>query len=290
MRKLGVAGVLVVLVAAVGCAEDTETEGLSVYTSVYPLEWLAEEIGGDQVTVTNLTEPGTDPHDLELSPRQVGQMGDADLVLYISGMQPAVDDAVAEQAPETSLDIADVVDLRTVPDDEGGGLDPHMWLDPALFADAAQALGDRLTEIDPSGDFAADEVRGELTDIDTAYESQLADCDQRAFVVSHAAFGYLADRYDLEQIGISGIESEAEPSPARIREIASIVEERGIDTVYTQVLASQQTAEVLADETGVQTAVLDPLEGIVSDSPGDDYPSVMRANLEVLTTHQQCAQ
>lgn len=292
MRTLWAACAVMALLTAVGCGggDDAETEGLSVFTSVYPLEWLATEVGAEEVTVTNLTEPGTDPHDLELSPRQIGEMGEADLVVYISGMQPAVDEAVAEHAPDTSLDLADVVQLRTVPDDEGGGLDPHMWLDPELFSEAAQAINDRLLEIDPDGALSAEAVRSELADIDVEYEDQLAECEQRAFVVSHAAFGYLADRYDLEQIAISGIAAESEPSPARIREVASVVEDRGIETVYTETLGNGQTAEVLAEETGVDTATLDPLEGLTDASPGDDYPTVMRANLTELTSHQQCSQ
>ncbi|QVQ51704.1 zinc ABC transporter substrate-binding protein [Spiractinospora alimapuensis] len=289
MRTLGAAGAVVALLAVVGCGDDTEADGISVYTSVYPLEWLTAELAGDQATVTNLTEPGTDPHDLELSPRQVGEMGEADLVVYISGMQPAVDEAVAEQAPEHSLDIADVVELRTVPDDEGGGLDPHMWLDPERFITAGEALSDRLSEIDPDGEYGAEAVTNELSDLDAEYQAGLADCAQRAFVVSHAAFGYLADRYDLEQIAISGIESDSEPSPARIREIASIVDDRDIDTIYTETLASARTADIIAEETGVETSVLDPLEGITEASPGDDYPSVMSANLSELTAHQRCS-
>lgn len=289
MRTLWAAGAVVALLAAVGCGDDAESDGLSVYTSVYPLEWLTTEVAEDEATVTTLTEPGTDPHDLELSPRQVGEMGEADLVVYISGMQPAVDEAVAEQAPEHSLDIADVVELRTVPDDEGGGLDPHMWLDPERFAAAGEAVSERLADIDPDGEFGAEALTEELSDIDAEYEVGLADCEQRAFVVSHAAFGYVADRYDLEQIAISGIESESEPSPARIREITAIVDDRDIDTIYTETMASEETANIIAEETGAQTSALDPLEGITEASPGDDYPSIMRANLSELTAHQQCS-
>lgn len=295
MRTLRAAASVFLLLGAAACdvgdGGGDSSDGVAVYTSVYPLEWLANQVGGEHVSVTNLTDPGTDPHDLELSPRQIGEIADADLVVYIAGMQPAVDEAVAQHADGQGLDVADVVDLREVADEEGGGLDPHMWLDPELFSVVAERLSERLAEVDPdhAEDYRGQTAAKELADIDSEYQSGLADCARREFVVSHAAFGYLADRYDLDQISISGIEPDTEPSPARLREVAELVEELEITTVFTEVLASEQVADVLAEETGVDTAVLDPLEGITERSPGDDYPSVMRANLDALSSAQECA-
>ncbi|WP_133742499.1 metal ABC transporter substrate-binding protein [Actinorugispora endophytica] len=283
-----------VLAAATACSGGAGTgDGVRLVTSVYPLEWLATQIGGEDVLVTNLTEPGVDPHDLELSPRQVGSVSDADVVFYIGGMQPAVDDAVGQQAAGSALDVAGLVELRQVPDDAGGGTDPHMWLDPERMATAAQGLADRLAEADP-GNAAAyqantEAVVAELTGIDDAYATGLAECGQRDLVVSHAAFGYLADNYDLEQIGVTGIESNSEPSPARLAEVARLVEERGVETIFTATLVDPAIAETIASEAGVETAVLDPLEGITDASPGTDYPSVMRANLDALTTALDCS-
>lgn len=284
------------LVGSTGCASGDGTgsdSDVRVITSVYPLEWLTREVGGDPVVVEQLTEPGTDPHDLELTPRQIGEIGDADLVFSIEGMQPAVDDAVAQHAADTGLDAADLVELREVPAEEGGGTDPHVWLDLERMRILAEGLAERLAEVDP--EHAADyrdnaaEVGADLDELDTDYSAGLTDCADRTLVVSHAAFGYLADRYDLEQIGISGLEPESEPSPARIRQVAELVEESGATTVFTEVLASPRVVEILAEETGADTAVLDPLEGITDQSPGDDYPSVMRANLDALRDGLDCA-
>ena len=334
-------------VALTGCgnaggdAGDGGGEGgaeVTVVTGVYPLQWLAEQVGGDRVAVSNLTEPGTEPHDLELTGRQTGEVADADVVFYVNGLQPAVDDAVAEVAAEgTPLDAADLVDLR--PNDPGGDehsdehgedgheedahadeghedehgdehaeedaghsegdghghgeLDPHMWLDTDRMADTADGLADRLAEADPDGADAyranAEEVRGELEEIGSEYDDGLAQCDSRELVVNHSAFGYLADAHDLEQIGISGLDPETEPSPARIAEVADLVKEHEVTTVFTETLVSPAVAETIADEAGAETAVLDPIEGITDDSPGDDYPSVMRANLETLRSGLGCS-
>ncbi|SKA18372.1 zinc transport system substrate-binding protein [Marinactinospora thermotolerans DSM 45154] len=295
MTKVAAAGAAgLVAVAAAGCGGATEeADGVSVVTGVYPLEWLASQVGGEAVTVTNLTEPGAEPHDLELSPRQIGVISDADVALYIQGMQPAVDDAVAQQAADSALDVAQVVELREVPSADGGGTDPHMWLDPQRMAEVAGSLGERLAEIDPDGAAAyranAQRVADELGTLEAEYTERLDDCETRNFVVSHAAFGYLADKYDLNQIGITGIEPDSEPSPARMAEVAETVREQGVTTIFTETLVSPAVAETVAEETGARTAVLDPLEGITDASPGDDYPSVMRANLDTLAEALSCS-
>lgn len=277
-----------------GCGSGGGADGrTTLVTGVYPLEWLATEIGGSAVQVDNLTEPGAEPHDLELTPRQVGRVSDADLALYIKGMQPAVDEAVGQQAADRAFDVADVVELRKVDAENGGGTDPHMWLDPGRMATTAEALGERLGEADPDHADAyrtnAAKVAKELADIDSAYADGLADCRRQDFVVSHAAFGYLADTYDLNQIGITGIEPDTEPSPARMGRVAQIVKDKGVSTVFTETLVSPAVAETIAEESGAKTAVLDPLEGITDRSPGTDYPSIMRANLTALEDALDCS-
>ncbi|GAB3454263.1 zinc ABC transporter substrate-binding protein [Streptomonospora sediminis] len=348
MAALSAAGILTVAGCGSGGQEGSPDGGerLSVVTGVYPLEWLAGRIGGDHVEVTNLTEPGAEPHDLELTPRQIGTVGEADVTFYISGLQPAVDDAVDSQGGESALDVADLVDLRTLEanaeaaehghgaeesghehgegeggsghehggaeeggegesghehgEGEGGGhghdhgdLDPHMWLDTERFAEAANGLADRLSKADPdhASDYAAnaESVTGLLGDIGTEYDEGLAECDSRDIVVSHSAFGYLAARFDLNQISPAGLDSHSEPSPKRIAEVAETVREHDITTVFSEPLADGQVAETIADESGAETAVLDPIEGITDKSPGDDYPSIMRGNLETLTGALGCS-
>src|SRR5699024_3854926 len=269
---------------------------LTVVTGVYPLEWLAKEIGGDQVAVIQLAEPGAEPHDLELTGRQVGQIGEADIAFHVQGLQPAVDQAIAQEAPDNALDVGQVVRLRPAADhdheDDHRNHDPHFWLDLDLMAETAEALAERMSEVDPEG---AERYRDNLTDLtdelsalDQEYEQGLASCENREVVFGHTAFTYLTKAYDLEQIGISGVDPESEPSPSQIATITDIVDEHGITTVFTEPLMPEETAETIAAETGAKVRVLDPLEAITDQSPGDDYPSIMRGNLATLTEALEC--
>ncbi|MEU3019173.1 metal ABC transporter substrate-binding protein [Nocardiopsis sp. NPDC007018] len=319
------------LMIATGCAaggEDNSGEGvapadaaLTVVTGVYPLEWLAREIGGEDVAVVQLTEPGTEPHDLELTGRQIAQVSEADIAFYVGGLQPAVDEAVGQEAADAALDVADVVELH--PAGEGGGhaeddrhdhsgdghdhgdeehgeddghdhgdLDPHFWLDVDLMQEAASALAERMGEVDPDGadryQEGAERVIGELSGIGEEYEAGLGSCEHREVVVGHTAFSYLTERYDLEQIGVSGVDPDTEPSPAQIAAITDIVRDRDISTIFTEPLMPAATADTIAAETGARVEVLDPLEGVTERSPGDDYPSIMRGNLDALSEALTC--
>jgi zinc transport system substrate-binding protein len=261
---------------------------LIVVTAFYPLQFLATRIGGGTVAVHDLTKPGAEPHDVELNPRQVGQISDAGVVAYLRGFQPAVDEAVAQEARDSAFDAASAVPLLDLP---GGAKDPHFWLDPVRFAAAAGALGRRLAAADPAhaADYAARTaaLRGELSGLAAEYAARLRTCARREIVTSHAAFGYLADRYRLRQVGITGLSPEAEPSPHRLAEVARTARGTGATTIFFETLVSPKVAQTVAREIGARTAVLDPLEGLTD--PGADYFSVMRANLRTLTTALGCA-
>jgi len=270
--------------AAEGVTGGSAGGSVSVLAAFYPYEFVAARVGGDHVAVRSLTDPGVEPHDVELTPRQVREVADADLVVYEAGFQPAIDDAIRQLQPATTLDATTVVPL------EDGG-DPHLWLDPSKLAKVATAVGGVLAEADPAH---ADDYRAHaatLADELTALDRELADglsrCERREFVTSHAAFGYLARRYGLEQVPISGLAPEAEPTPARIREVATLVEARGVTTIFYETLVSPKVAETLAADLGVRTAVLDPVEGLAAGSSGD-YLSVMRDNLAALRTANGC--
>lgn len=258
-------------------------DGPQVVTSFYPLQFITERIGGDAVTVRNLTKPGAEPHDLELTPHDVAELADADLVVYLSGFQPAVDTAVAEQA-NTSYDVAGAADLDAK--------DPHFWLDPIRLADVARTLADRLAKLSPehADDFRRNALilRNDLVALDTDFSAGLADCASTDLVTSHAAFGYLAQRYGLTQRGITGLHPEDEPSPGALAEIADFVRAHHVGTIYSETLVSPAVAKTLARETGARTAVLDPIEGLDDASAGADYLEVMRANLATLREGQVC--
>lgn len=277
---------------------------LAVVTAFYPLQFLSERIGGPDVHVTDLTKPGAEPHDVELNPRQVAGIADAGVVAYLRGFQPAVDDAVAQEAKGRAFDAAQVVPLLPLADGADGkpqpgaghpetshGMDPHVWLDPVRFATIADRLGARFAQADPAhaaGYTArAAQVRGELEALDREMAAGLRQCTRHEIVTSHSAFNYLAVRYGLTQVGITGISPESEPSPRRMGRIAAQAKATGTTTIFFETLVSPKVAETVAREVGARTAVLDPLEGLTE--PGADYFSVMRDNLAALHTALGCS-
>lgn len=279
---VAVAGFLAALGACSAGADDASDGRVEVLASFYPLQYVAERVGGNDVVVSSLTPPAAEPHDLELSPGQVRSIGEVDLVVYLSEFQNATDEAVAARAPEHVVDAIAATDRASA--------DPHFWLDPTRLAAVAQDVADELALVDPDNALAyqerADALAADLTTLDGEYAATLARCEGATLVTSHEAFGYLADRYGLLQEGISGIDPDAEPSPARLREVRSIVEAADVSTLFFEVLVSPKVTQTLADDLGVTTAVLDPLEGHVDEQV--DYLEVMRANLVALDAGLTC--
>lgn len=310
-----------------GTAPGADPDALQVVASFYPLEYLAERIAGEHAQVTTLTAPGVDPHEVELTPRQVGSLGSADLVVYAAGMQPAVDDAVSSQAAEHALDVmpsasllpsdgddhdhghghehdeddeaghddeaAEATEEHSVDDGhDHGAFDPHFWLDPKRYADVAATLANHLAEVDPehAEDYRANVrvLTDELRDLDDELAAGLQTCASREVVTTHDAFGYLGARYDLHVVGITGIAPDAEPSPARLAEVTALVEELGVGTVYAEPLLPTAIAETVAAETGAQVLTLDPADGLTADED-TDYPSIMRDNLDALREGLGCS-
>ncbi|NUP62864.1 MAG: zinc ABC transporter substrate-binding protein [Nonomuraea sp.] len=288
------AALLATSACGAGSAETAASGGRpEVVAAFYPLQWLTEQVGGSDIDVTVLTAPGVEPHDLELGLQQMTKLQDAALTVYIKGVQPAVDDAV--QA-ETAFDAATAV--TTIPagehaeEEEGHeehavSYDPHIWLDPSRLATVATRLGERLAAADPEHAQAykdrAARTAGTLGGLDQEFAKGLGSCASKSLVTAHEAFGYLADRYHLKQVGIT-LDPEAEPSPRRLSEVAKLAKAEGVTTIFTESLVSPKVAEVLAGEVGAKTAVLDPLES----KPSGDYLSAMRDNLKTLQTALRC--
>jgi zinc transport system substrate-binding protein len=278
------------LLSACSVGDDGKPE---VVASFYPLQYVAQRIVGDHAKVTNLTAPGVEPHDVELSPRQVARISGAQVVFYEKGLQPAVDDAVKNNGPKHRVDAADTVHLRHGDSSEDGDLDPHFWLDPTLLAKVAQSFTDEMSKADPTyaADFAAgnDRLQSDLQALDSEYRAGLKTCTTRTLVVSHDAFEYLGARYDLKVHPITGLSPDAEPSAKHLDELADLIREDHINTVFSERLASPRLADTLAGDLGIQTAVLDPIEGLTSKNPDDDYLSLMRANLEAIRKAGGCS-
>ena len=264
-----------------GCGGSSGSGGRrTIVAAFYPLAFVAQQLGGKKVDVKNLTPPGAEPHDIELTPRDVGELQQADVVLYLShGFQPAVEQAVAG-AHGKKIDALAGIDLRKGVGDEAGKSDPHVWLDPALFSRLARRIGGELGYV-RQGDNLARRVLA----LDRRYRAGLAHCARKDFVTSHAAFGYLAARYHLHQVPITGIDPESEPSPQHLRALIQLVRREHVTTVFFERLVSPRLAETVARDAGAKAAVLDPIEGITG---GNDYFSVMRQNLRQLRTALGC--
>jgi zinc transport system substrate-binding protein len=294
---------ILIVAASIGaaCAPSSgATAGgkVSVVANFYPVYEAARRVGDERVHVTNLTPAGAEPHDLELSPKQVDQLLDAKVVLYMGlGFQPAVEKVAAERHGDVTVDLLAALKsrLRQLPEGNAErGTDPHVWLDPVLMAAIVDEVARALTRADPAGastyDQNATRYRAEIEGVDQRYRQGLAHCDRRIIVTAHAAFGYLAERYGLVQEPIAGISPEADPDPKRLAELADLVRKDGVTTIFSEELVSPRVADTLAREAGVRTAVLNPLEGLTPAevARGESYVSVMDENLAALRAALGC--
>jgi zinc transport system substrate-binding protein len=270
---------IVLAATAMACGGATENAAgrLRIVAAFYPLAFAATAIAGDGVEVENLTPPGVEPHDIELSPQDVQRIQSANHVFYLgSGFQPAVEEAARRSA--------DPQDLLTSLQLHNNG-DPHVWLDPVRYAQIAERIG-RVLHAEP----AAEDFAARLDELDSEFRTGLADCQRRTIVTSHEAFGYLAERYGLTQIGVTGLDPEAEPAPKDIERTVQAIRASEATTVFTETLVSPEIAKAVAREAGVTVATLDPLEGLSAQATaaGEDYFSVMRHNLVSLRQALAC--
>jgi zinc transport system substrate-binding protein len=258
-----------------GCGGSSSDGRKEVVAAFYPIAYAAEQVAPD-AHVENLTPAGAEPHDLELSARDVQRVQDADTVLYFGkGFMPALEQAV--EGRDNAVDLLAGQQLV-----KG---DPHVWLDPQRYAvivrEIARALGDEAS---------AEDLVARLVRLDAEFRAGLSHCERHELVTSHAAFGYLSTSYGLEQIPLTGITPEAEPSAKAIEALVKKVEEKHATTVFFETLVSPKLAETVAREAGAHTDVLNPLEGLTKEQidQGEDYFSVMRQNLAALRKALAC--
>jgi zinc transport system substrate-binding protein len=275
---------LIVLLPLSGCAAVAADDGrVEVTAGFYTLAWVAERVGGDDVDVVSLTDPGVEPHDIEPTFARTVALARADLVVVEHGLQPAIDESAGQNAEGTVLDTTTVAPLR--------GDDPHFWLDPILLADVGDAVARELASIDPphAASYAANAaaLHSDLTALDGDFAAGLADCERDVIVSSHDAFGYWA-KYGIEVAPVAGLTPDAEPTPAGIARLQQLIRADGITTVFSERLASPQLTDSLAHDLGLRTAVLDPVEGLSDATSHEDYLSLMRENLTALQEANGC--
>jgi zinc transport system substrate-binding protein len=270
--------ILISLAAALAAGCGGSSNQREIVAAFYPVAFAAQQLAPPDTTVINLTPPGVEPHDLELKPSDVSKLKSAQLVLLLGhGFQPEVESAAG--GGDRVLRLLDTHGLRL------RDTDPHVWLDPVLYALLVRRIA---AAIHRRG--AAGPVLARLQRLDREYRLGLRSCARHEIVTSHEAFSYLAERYGLTQVAITGISPEAEPTPQRLRHVVDVVRSTGATTVFFETLVSPRIAETVAQETGAKTAVLDPIEGLTPDEQraGDDYFTMMRRNLHALRAALGC--
>ena len=291
--------------SATATADNKAGDKLEVVASFYPLQFATEQIGGVHVAVTSLTRPGAEPHDVELTPRDVASVSKAKLVVYERGLQGAVDKAVESQGGDRGLDVAPAANLNllfqptvgaprvTAGANASGTADPHFWLDPQRYSDVAKVISQRLSSLDPANkaDYErnAKAFEDRLATLIEEFTTGLANCQRKDIVTSHAAFGYLAERFGMVQIAINGLSPTQEPRAGELAAVSTYARAHGVTTIYAETLVSPAIAQTVAAEAGATMATLDPIEGLTDQSRGKDYFAVMRSNLKTLKAGQGCS-
>ncbi|MER2174632.1 MAG: metal ABC transporter substrate-binding protein [Carnobacterium sp.] len=295
----------IVMMLVIGCGNQentqTETDKLNVVTTFYPMYDFTKKVAGDEAEVTLLLEAGTDTHGYEPSAKEVAAISDADVFVYnseemevwVSSVLESIDteNTVIVNASEgISLLESTEEDHHDENEEEGHHheVDPHIWLDPVLAQEEVTNIKEGLVAADPENkeiyESNATQYNEKLQTLDQEFANAFSDATNRVFVTQHAAFAYLANRYDLEQVSIAGISTEEEPSPAKLAELQDYINANDIHYIYYAETSSSKIAETLANETGTELEILNPIEGITTEDQekGTDYIQLMKNNLAAL--------
>lgn len=279
--------------AATGPSTQTEIQAgqkVKVITSFYPLYEIARRVGGEYVDVQNLVPPGAEPHDYEPTPKDISRILESHILFVNGGGLEPWFEKISSEFQGRSVRIIDASKLSgdVIPGD------PHYWLDPIYYVKEVDRFEQTLSEVDPSHrDFySANALKftGELTSLSDDFQNGLRNCSFHEFVTNHAAFGYLARRYDIKMIPITGLSPEAEPSPKTLAALTDLLRGKNIRYILVETLVSPKIAETLAREVGAKTLVLNPLEGLLGEdiALGQNYVTVMRQNLHTLQIAMDC--
>jgi zinc transport system substrate-binding protein len=270
----------VVAAALTACGSGPRRASHTIVVSSYPVQYVVRRLAGESADLRNLARPGVEPHDLELTSDDIDAIDDAQVVFYIgSGFQPAVA-AAAKRRGDKAVDVSFGVISRK--------RDPHFWLDPTLMTYAATRVAPKLTLTDLTQQTTITRRMASLVDdldqLDADYRAALSHCERKEIVTTHESFGYLAARYGLTELSISGSSPDTEPSPQRLSDLSATIRRDHITTVFYEPRVPRAAANTLANDAGVTTARLDPFE-----STNADYFTVMRANLAALKTALGCS-
>jgi len=288
---------IVVILLACGSEEPGSSTnsntlpGIDVVTTIYPVTYFAERIGGEYVSVNSLVKPGVEAHDFEPGPSDIAALATADLVVY---NHPSFEIWMADGLDATSNSSRVVVEAAA---DVFGveGEDPHVWLNPVKAGAMAAKIRDGLITANPqlTDTFStnAKVLIAELESLNEVLLRRLAICDRAEIVASHLAYGHLAEPLGVRQIGLSGISAESETSARRLADVIEEMKLLNLAYILQEPLVSSELAETVAAETGAEILELHPLGTLTGDeqAAGDDYFTIMRRNIEALALALDCS-
>lgn len=270
---------------------------LQIVASFYPMYFFATQIGGDKANVTNITPAAAEPHDYEPTTQDIVRINQGNLLVLNGGKLEAWGDKIKDQLKGTNIPIVTAGNgLANKQLNENGQTiqDPHIWLDPILAKKEVANIEQGFEKIDPANKAYfqknAKKLESDLDLLNAEYKAGLSSCQKKDFITSHAAFGYLASQYGINQVSISGVSPDEEPSSQKLAEIADLVKKEDIKIIFFESLVSPKLSQTLASETGAKTMVLDPIEGLTQQdlNNGKNYLTVMKDNLSALQTALQC--
>ena len=300
MKKL-ITAIIVIAVIGLGFlvtqrAGPKTSNKLQVETSIYPLYYFTTQIAGDKAEVTNITPAGAEPHDYDPSAGDIAKIEKGNLFI-LNGVIEAWGDKIKANLQGTNVQVVTAgqgLFTQHVMEEGQNQIDPHVWLDPVLAKQEAHAIAEGLIKIDPANTqyYMENEkaLDSKLDALDAAYKTGLAGCQENNIITSHAAFGYLASRYGLTQVTVTGLSPDAEPSAQQLANVVAFAKSHHITYIFFEKLISPKLSETVATEIGAKTLVLDPIEG-VSDADmkaGKNYYTIMLDNLKNLQTALLC--
>lgn len=333
MKRIFIGSVLFLLLFLAACGNNEENakneeQQIQVYTTVYPLQYFAERIGGDSIDVSSIYPAGANEHTFEPTQKDMMALAEADLFFYIGlGLEGFVEnakktlaeehvkliatvDAVSDEQLEQSVHVHEEATTEEAHDHEHehededksteehdsheghdhGDIDPHVWMSPKISQSLALSIKDSLVEISPEQQETFEknyeELVNELQKLDADFEEMAHTANNKTFFVSHAAFGYIANTYGLEQLAVAGLNSQDEPSQKELTKLIDLAEEKNMKYILFEQNVSSKLTEVIQQEIGAKSLVLHNL-GVLSKEDinnKETYFTLMNKNLETLKT------
>lgn len=283
-------------------------DALDIYTTVYPLQYFTEAIGGEYVNVETVYPPGTDEHSFEPSQKDIVKMAESDLFFYIGynleGFVTKAEPILSKEGVST-IAVGETVHLdeeehehedEHAHEEDGhdhGGVNPHLWLDPVYSIEMAKTIKDELTKKMPEQEEYFNRHFNELSEklgaLDKKFATTIESGRTNKIIVSHSAYGYWEERYGLEQIGVTGLTSSNEPSQKELGKIVTMAEKEDLNYVIFEQNISSKLTEIIQKEMGAKSLELHNLSVLTEKDieAGEDYFSLMEKNVKTLQTALQ---